>query len=119
MGDRDTNGDAIDARRELVERLRAHGDVREVNFSRDGFRVIVVELEPGADFRDRWRRTATGLGYTVERIETGSRPDRPATAWALRLGEEGGTDRPRWRTALRNAMTRARAFVERLLDRSN
>lgn len=121
MGERDTDDDAIAARREFVERLRTHDDVRRVNFSRDGFRMVIVALEPDADFRDRWRRTANRLGYTVERYEPDEpRPDRPGDVWALRLGEsEKPTDRSGWWSTVRGAVARVRELVDRLLGRSD
>jgi len=121
MGERDTDDDGIAARRGFVERLRTHDDVRRVNFSRDGFRTVLVALEPDAGFRDRWRRTASRLGYTVERFEPDeSRPDRPGDVWALRLGEpEEPTDRSGWWSRVRGAVARTRDFVDRLLGRSN
>lgn len=119
-GDRDTEGnDGIDARRELVERLRTHDDVREVNFSRDGFRTVVVELEPDAGFRDRWRRTATRLGYTVERPDPGGASSPPSAAvWVLQLDDAGApTDRSTDDSGLRRGIARLAAFLRRLLDR--
>jgi len=123
MGERDTDNDddGLAARREFVERLRTHEDVRRVNFSRDGFRTVLVALEPDADFRDRWRRTATRLGYTVERFEADEhRPDRPGVVWVLRLGEpEEPTDASGWWSTVRSAVDRARALLDRLLGRSD
>lgn len=121
MGERDTDDDGIAARREFVERLRTHDDVRRVNFSRDGFRTVLVALEPDADFRDRWRRTASRLGYTVERYEADEpRPDRPGEVWVLRQGEpEAPTDRSGWRSTVRSAVARTREFVDWLLRRSD
>jgi hypothetical protein len=118
MGNTD-GGDGIDARRRLVERLRAHEDVRRVDFSRDGFRVVVVELEPGAGFRDRWRETATELGYTVERLAPGEAPsDRPTEAWVLRLEDAtAGAGESTGGSALRRVVARVRAFLDRLLGR--
>lgn len=121
--------DGIDARRRFVERLRAHEEVRRVDFSRDGFRVVLVELEPGAELRDRWRETATELGYTVERPASDAvPPDWPTDAWVLQLenvavadevgdaavaGEmTGGRG-----STLRRAVSRIRAFLDRLLGR--
>ena len=117
-GDTDRN-DGIDARRELVARLRTHDDVREVNFSRDGFRTVVVELEPGAAFRDAWCRTATRLGYTVERLDVDESSSPPsADVWVLQLDEVGApTDRPTGGSRLRRGIARLTAFLRRLLER--
>lgn len=118
MGNTDRSEDGIDARREFVERLRTHETVRSVNFSRDGFRVVVVDLEPGAEFRERWRERAVELGYTVERPDEGESPlGQPADAWVLRLAGETSTDRSGWGTAVRDAAARVRTLVRRLLGR--
>jgi hypothetical protein len=119
MGDIDRNGDGVAARRELVERLRDEDDVREVNFSRDGFRTVVVELEPDADFRERWRRTATRLGYGVERPGRGDLASgRSANVWLLRLDDtESPAGPPTAGSTLRRAVARLRAFLDRLRGR--
>ena len=102
MGDTHGNDDGVAERRAFVRRLRADEDVRSVDFSRDGFRPVVVYPEPGVGFRRRWRRTATRLGYTVRRG-----------------GTDGSTDRPEGRRRLRHAVRRGRAFLDRLVGRSN
>jgi hypothetical protein len=65
MGNEDTTDDALDDRRRFVRGLREHEDVRRLTFTRDGFETVLLELEPGAGFREEWHRTATRLGYTV------------------------------------------------------
>lgn len=95
MGERDTDGDAIAERRAFVQRLDAHEDVRRVDFTRDGFRTVLVGFEPDAESPDQWHRTAIRLGYTVEQRGTdASWPGCPADAWILRLtAPEGSTKR--------------------------
>lgn len=119
MGNTDGPDERVDDRREFIRRLRAHEDVRSVNFSRDGFQTVIVELASGAEFRDQWYQTANRLGYTVERIETDvSWSDRSVDAWVLRLVEsEDVTNRPRWRSVIRIAGERMQAVIERLLGR--
>lgn len=121
MGDTNGDDDGIAERRAFVRRLRADEDVRRVDFSRDGFRTVVVEPEPDAGFRREWRRTATRLGYTVRR--TGSADpasERRGEEWVLRLeGADGSTDRPAWRGRLRHAVRRVREFLDRLVGRSD
>lgn len=115
MGNEDTTDRALDDRRQLVSELRAHDDVRRLTFTRDGFRTVLVELEPGAEFREEWRRTATRLGYTVEHLEVDdSPPGWSENAWALRLSRRGLST---WTDRARRIVARARAVVERLLDR--
>lgn len=120
MGDTNGDGDGIDARRAFVRRLRDDENVRRVDFSRDGFRTVVVEPVPGVGFRRRWRRTATRLGYTVRRTgadDTGS--DRREDVWVLQLdGKDGYTDRPARRRWLRRAVRRARELLDWLVRRS-
>lgn len=114
MGNTELDDDAVAARQEFVRRLRDDEAVSRVNFSRDGFRVVVVSLEPDAEFRDEWRRTATRLGYTVERVV--GDPQRALTedVWVLRLDDdEDSAGRFGWR----NAVGRLRRFVDRLRDR--
>lgn len=117
MGGTDGTDDAVDARREFVRRLRAHPAVRRVDFSRDGFRTVVVVLDPEAELRDRWVRTATRLGYDVERVA--SDEGRAENAWWLELeGTEGSAGRSTWRGTVRRAADRARGLIDRLLGRS-
>lgn len=113
MGNTDTD-DATDERRAFVRTLRTHEDVRRLTFSRDGYRTVVFELEPDAEFRDEWYRTATRLGYDVERLGAdGSLPDWPNDAWFLRLSEtDGGSALAR---AVRGTLGRLRASLGRLL----
>lgn len=120
MGEKDTNGGTIAERRAFVQRLGAHEDVRRVDFTRDGFRTVLVELESDAAFRDQWRRTAAQLGYTVEQVGTDtSWPGWPADAWILQLTEpEDSPGRAAWRTTVRRAVTRIRTVIDRLLGRS-
>lgn len=116
MGERDTNGDAIAERRAFVQRLDAHEAVQRVDFTRDGFRTILVELEPDAAFRDQWCRTATRLGYTVEQVGTDATwPGWPADAWILQLDSP---ERTAWRSTVRRAVTWARTIIGRLFGRS-
>lgn len=121
MGDTNGDDDGVAERRAFVRRLRADEDVRRVDFSRDGFRTVVVEPEPGIGFRRRWRREAARLGYTVRRAEPDdSAPDRRGDVWVLQLeGTDGSTDRPAWRRWLRRAVSRAREFLDRLVDQSD
>ena len=115
MGERDTEGDAIAERRAFVQQLNAHEAVRQVDFTRDGFRTILVELKPDAEFRDQWRRTATRLGYTVEQLGTDtSWPGWPADAWILQLT---AAERTTWRTTVRRAVVRLWTVIDRLLGR--
>jgi hypothetical protein len=47
-----------------------------------------VQLEPGVEFREAWRETATELGYSIESGEvttTGS--DRGDNTWRLELDD--------------------------------
>jgi hypothetical protein len=120
MGDTNGNDEGIAERRAFVRRLRTDEDVHHVDFSRDGFRTVVVEPEPGVGFRREWRRTATRLGYTVRRAGTDDpAPDRPGDVWILQLrGTDGSTDRPGWRGRLRHAIRRVREFLDRLVGRS-
>ena len=103
-----------------MQRLSAHNDVRRVDFTRDGFRTILVELEPDAEFRDQWHRTATRLGYTVEQRGTESFWSVwPADAWLLHLAApDQSTDRATWRTTVQRAVTRIRSVLDRLFGRS-
>ena len=121
MGDTNGNEDGIAERRAFVRRLRADEDVRSVDFSRDGFRTVVVEPEPGVGFRRRWRRTATRLGYTVRRGGTDDpTSDRRGNVWVLQLeGTDGSADRSAWPSWLRRAGRRAREFLDRLVGRSD
>lgn len=122
----DTNGtddgkdDGIADRRAFVRRLRADEDVHRLDFSRDGFRTVVVEPVPDVGFRRRWRRTATRLGYTVRRAGTNDpAADRHGDVWILELvGTDGSTDRPGWRRWLGRAVRRTRDFLDRLPGRS-
>lgn len=120
MGNTDRDEEVVDARRAFVRRLRDDENVRRVNFSRDGFRVVFVGLEPGAEFHDRWHRTATRLGYTVERVEADdAEPDWPEDVWVLQLADaEDSTERAAWQNPVRSAVARMRAFVDRLRGRS-
>lgn len=105
--------DEVDGRRAFVRRLRGEPEVRRVSFSRDGFRTIVVGLERDADFRDRWRRTAADLGYTVERVTPEeSRPDRSGNVWVLELtSSEEPTDESRLLATLRRLGGRVRRTI--------
>ena len=116
MGGRDTADDALAARRRFVRRLRAHENVRSVDFSRDGFRLVRVALEPDAEFHDQWHRRATQLGYTVEQLEVGeSPPDWPENTWVLRLAQaEASADQSTWSATVRNTIAR---LVQALRDR--
>lgn len=119
MGDTHGNDDGIAERRAFVRRLRADEGVRRVDFSRDGFRTVVVEPEPGVGFRRRWRRTATRLGYTVRRAGTDDpTSDRRGNVWVLQLeGTDDPADRSAWPSWLRRAVRRAREFLDRLVGR--
>lgn len=64
MGRERSDDRQVSARREFVRRLRDRTDVARVDFTRDGFRTVFVEV--GADAADEWRGTAERLGYTVE-----------------------------------------------------
>lgn len=64
MGREERDGRAISTRREFVRWLHARGDVVAVDFTRDGFRTVFVEVGP--DTGDGWRRAAERLGYAVE-----------------------------------------------------
>ena len=121
MGEEDINGGSLAERRGFVQRLSAHDDVRRVDFTRDGFRMILVELKPGAEFRDQWHQTATHLGYTVDQLGTEtSWSVWPANAWILRLtAPDQSTDRATWRTTVQRAVTRIRSVRDRLFGRSN
>lgn len=117
MGNEDTTDDALDERRQFVRELDADDGVRRLTFTRDEFRTVLLELEPEAELREEWRRTAARLGYTVERLGTDdSLPDWPADAWVFRVSET--TDRPTLTGAVREAASRVRAFLRRLLGRS-
>lgn len=117
MGNEDTDDDAFDARRRFVRELEAHPEVSRLTFTRDGFWTVLLELEPDAEFREEWRRTATRLGYTVERVRADdSLPDWPSDAWVLHLsGTDGGSALAR---TVRRTLGRLRAFLGRLLGRS-
>jgi hypothetical protein len=115
MGNEDTTDDALDDRRRFVRGLREHEDVRRLTFTRDGFETVLLELEPGAGFREEWHRTATRLGYTVERLGADdSLPTWPEDAWVLRLSEP--KDRSVRSLAAWTA-NRVRALFRRLLGR--
>jgi len=87
-----------------------------VDFSRDGFQLVIVGVNPGAEFRDEWRQTATQLGYTVEQLEADeSPPGWPEDAWVLRLtATEQSADQSGWKATVRRAVTR---LVQALKDR--
>jgi hypothetical protein len=115
MGNEDTTDDALDDRRQFLQGLREHEDVRRLTFTRDGFETVLLELEPGAGFRGEWHRTATRLGYTVERLGADdSLPNWPEDAWVLRLSEP--KDRSVRGLATRT-VTRVRGFFRWLLGR--
>ena len=115
MGNTDTTDDALDDRLRVVQELRAHDDVRRLTFTRDGFETVLLELEPDAGFREEWHRTATRLGYTVERLGADdSLPNWPEDAWVLRL--PAPTGRSMWSPVIR-VVDRTRALFRRLLDR--
>jgi hypothetical protein len=110
--------DEIADRRAFVRRLRDEPEVHRVTFSRDGFRTIVVALEPATDFRDRWGRTATRLGYTAERVAPDeSRPGRPGDVWVLELAaSEGPTDGSTLAISLRRLGVRLRRTLGNLFS---
>ena len=68
MGREGNDDRSVSARGEFVRRLHARAGVLAVDFTRDGFRTVFVEVGPDAD--DGWRRAAERLGYTVERPGT-------------------------------------------------
>lgn len=116
MGNTVRDDDAVAARQAFVRRLRDDEAVSRVNFSRDGFRVVVVSLEPDAEFRDEWRRTATRLGYAVERVVSDSQRALTEDVWVLRLDDaEGSAGRFGWR----NVVGRIRRLVDRFRGRSS
>lgn len=115
MGNTDTTDDALADRRQFVRGLRAHEDVRRLTFTRDGFRTVLLELEPDAGFRGEWHRTATRLGYTVERLGADdSLPNWSEDAWVLRLSDP--TDRSVRSTVVR-AANRVWSIFRRFLGR--
>ena len=108
MGDRDTSEGPLDARRRFVRRLSDHEDVRQVNFSRDGFQLVLVTLDSEAEFREEWRQIAIRLGYTLKQGKPEkSPPDWPENTWVLRLAETAESpDRPGGRATGQNIVTR-------------
>ena len=66
MDQRETDSSRLDERRQFVERLRAHDDVAKLDFTRNGFRTVFVEVEQETGFHAEWQQTATKLGYGIE-----------------------------------------------------
>jgi hypothetical protein len=66
MGGVDRNDRSVSARRRLVRRLRAHGDVVRIDFTRDGFRTVFVEVASDDGFDRELRREIERAGYTIE-----------------------------------------------------
>lgn len=64
MGREENDDRSVSARGEFVRRLSTRAEVVAVDFTRDGFHTVFVEVGPDAD--DGWRRAAERLGYTVE-----------------------------------------------------
>jgi hypothetical protein len=65
MGNESSGERGVSERRELVRWLRAHGDVSTVEFTRDGFRTVFVEMTAEVGLDRELRRRAEELGYTV------------------------------------------------------
>jgi hypothetical protein len=108
MGEWDTSEGPLDARRRFVRRLSDHEDVRQVNFSRDGFQLVLVTLDSEAEFREEWRQKAIRLGYTLEQGKPeASPPDWPENTWVLRLAETTESpDQTGWRATVQSIVTR-------------
>jgi hypothetical protein len=66
MGDPDEDETSVSERGRFLGRLRAHGDVVAVDFTRDGYRTVFVEVVPDDGLDEALRREAERIGYTVE-----------------------------------------------------
>ena len=66
MGERYGERRRIPERREFLKRLEGHGAVVTVEFTRDGFRTVFVEVAPGERLDGELRREAERLGYDIE-----------------------------------------------------
>ncbi len=66
MGQADTESSHVDDRRQFIKRLQDHGDVSRLDFTRDGFRTVFVEVQEGSGFHNEWQQTARRLGYEIE-----------------------------------------------------
>ncbi|MFC7768333.1 hypothetical protein [Salinirubellus litoreus] len=58
------NDRQVSGRRTAPGALYASADAVAVDFTRDGYRTVFVEVGPDAD--EEWRLVAERLGYTVE-----------------------------------------------------
>lgn len=117
MGTSNESNDDYDPRREFIQQLREHEDVRKVNFSRDGFQTIIVELASNAEFQDQWSQMADRLGYSVQKVEAEvPLSDQRADVWILQLEEPGDiASQTTWRTKVRSAGAFVRRVIARLL----
>jgi hypothetical protein len=66
MGDADEDETSLSERRRFLERLRADEDVVAVDFTRDGYRTVFVEVVPDDGLDEGLRREAERIGYAVE-----------------------------------------------------
>lgn len=66
MGGDEEGSRRVSQRRRFLRRLEGHGDVVAVEFTRDGFRTVFVEVAPEAGFDGELRCHAERLGYAVE-----------------------------------------------------
>ena len=66
MGGADGDETSLSERGRFLGRLRAHGDVVAVDFTRDGYRTVFVEVVPDGRLDEGLRREAERIGYTVE-----------------------------------------------------
>ena len=58
--------DIINKRRQFIQRLENHEDVTKIDFTRDGFQTLFVEVRQGTGFHSAWQQRADELGYRVE-----------------------------------------------------
>jgi len=73
MGNTEGHDAGVSERRRFVQRLREHDAVVGVDFTRDGFRTVFVEVTPGDALDERLRREAERVGYDVESPGTETR----------------------------------------------
>jgi len=66
MGNAGGDDGTVSERRAFVRQLEDHEDVVAVDFTRDGYRRVLVEMESGTGFPGGLRREARRLGYDVE-----------------------------------------------------
>ena len=66
MGDADGDETSLSERGRFLGRLRAHADVVALDFTRDGYRTVFVEVVSDDGLGERLRREAERIGYAIE-----------------------------------------------------